>query len=94
MSQVWKYPLNHGDNFVPVGKVVLVGIDPAADPMYASPCVWIEPDETGDDQQHLVFYGTGHDIPSDAEHVGSVICGFFVWHVYRLATAEHESTDE
>lgn len=34
--------------------------------------------------QELQVFGTGQVVPDDAEHVGSVLDGPFVWHLYRL----------
>ena len=52
------------------------------------PTIWIEHDEN-DPIAIYVVHGTGHSIPDDGrEHVGSCLCGQFVWHVYRLKGAE------
>lgn len=34
--------------------------------------------------QEMQVFGTGQVVPDDAEHVGSVLDGPFVWHLYRL----------
>jgi hypothetical protein len=32
----------------------------------------------------LQAVGTGHPIPPSTDHVGSAICGSFVWHLVRV----------
>lgn len=72
---------------VPPGKVLLVGHQ---DPNISMPTLWIE---HSDDQLDPMNYprdtyqviGTGHEIDERVnEHVGSCICGAYVWHVYRV----------
>lgn len=56
--------------------------------------VWAEhwlPEEEGEEKRmekrRYGVYGTGHEIPDEATHVGSFLTqpdGAFVWHVYRL----------
>ena len=68
------------------GKVVLV----AAQHSDSSVQVWTE--ESRDRDHPGIFkavqiYGTGHDIPDEAEHVGSCLAlnGRLVWHLYAVA---------
>lgn len=91
MRTVWKFPLKTlGDwNEVLVAgvetQVVLVGQDPTT----GMPCVWIEHEPGGEPMRRaFIAVGTGHAIPSGddidpVEHVGSVIAGAFVWHIYE-----------
>lgn len=48
------------------------------------PTLWVECDTTLDAQlRYFCVIGTGHPVtPPDLEHVGSAVCGSFVWHVY------------
>jgi hypothetical protein len=50
----------------------------------ALPTVWIEQDLDRDPDTVLTLavFGTGHAIPEGVSHVGSAVCGPFVWHVY------------
>lgn len=77
---IHKFPLTTEQNNLPHGKPVLV-----ANQDGMTPTVWIERDaafNTGPGDTY-VFIGTGHPVPVDWEHVGSSVCGPFVWHVYR-----------
>lgn len=79
---IHKYGLTTGINVLPKGKVVLVGWLNHDDDVL--PTIWIEYDPN--DAQHTdqyVIVGTGHSVWIDMEHVGSAICGRFVWHVYK-----------
>lgn len=93
MRTVWKFPLlrMHGWNDVAMGanaegvtQVVLAAIDPSS----GLPCVWIEGDDTG---AHMTrsfgVFPTGGMIEDKKhepiEHVGSLIDGSLVWHIYE-----------
>jgi hypothetical protein len=89
---VWKFPLEIGgitSATVSAGYVVLAAIDPAS----GKPAIWIEHRLDGlKDERRFVVYGTGHPIPGnggypDDLHVGSVIDGSFVWHIYERRAA-------
>lgn len=96
MRTIWKFPLNFGVwNDVEVGMddtatIVLTAIDPAS----SAPAVWIEHDPSASPVTMSFFVvGTGQEVPgstrleddgmSPVEHVGSMIDGDFVWHVYQ-----------
>jgi hypothetical protein len=92
VKTIWKFPLRHGVNSVPVTadhRVVHVGVD-TLDP--TMPCVWIELGigELFDAPQPTTsitvqFYGTGHDIPDEATYLGTCVTTVgLVWHVYQL----------
>ncbi len=50
------------------------------------PTVWAEVSGTQTQTGHkLHVIGTGWPVPEHLEHVGSAVCGDFVWHVYREA---------
>jgi len=47
------------------------------------PTVWIEHELLGTPSLlTLEVFGTGHMVSDDMTHVGSAVCGPFVWHVY------------
>jgi len=82
---VWKYVL--GDDMdralnvtLSAPRIVFVGLDPASD----RPAVWIEhiEDGTANVAVALTAIGTGWVTPDHSSHVGSVIQGPFVWHIY------------
>ena len=83
-SVVYKYPFKDtGHRQTPVGKVILVA-QQNDEPL---PTVWVE-HLVGEEKMHqLIIQGTGRHFPCDpgnTEHVGSAICGEFVWHVYKV----------
>lgn len=57
----------------------------------ATPTLWVEqwlPEEGYDFRMETVTYeifGTGHHVPVGALHIGSVIDGAFVWHLYQTS---------
>ena len=52
-----------------------------------TPYVWVEHPINSEEAVELIFVtvGTGHVIPEGAEHIGSLIDGAFVWHLYYKA---------
>lgn len=79
-KRVLKWPVPVGDQLHPIGAgpVVLVATQGAVDEVV----VWTE--ETRDGGTRFVrVYGTGHEIPEASRHLGSVVAGIFVWHVYE-----------
>jgi hypothetical protein len=93
VATIWKFPLLlSGWNDIRVGadgdgvtQVVLTAPDPAT----GNPAIWIAHDPEGAPMlRSFLIVGTGHTIPSGddiepVEHVGSMIAGAFVWHVYE-----------
>lgn len=89
MSRVYKYVDRGAGIEVPGHRydgdlVRLVGIDPASGRV----AIWVEhknPDHMTPVHQVREFriFGTGHDVPHRFEHVGSVIDGQYVWHVFE-----------
>lgn len=84
MRTVYKYPLEGEVNTIPLpdgAKVVSVGEDPNH-----VVCVWIELYETGQVKRDRTFrwYGTGHPIPDQATHCGSIVTGPLVLHLYEV----------
>lgn len=84
MRTIWKFPLGPDQPTivsVPVdAKVVLVGIDPAS----GRRAVWIElDDEQTMRDRAFKIHGTGGRISVGWQHVGSLIDGIYVWHIYE-----------
>lgn len=83
--KVWKYLLLEHDSTleIPSGAVLrLVG----RDPMRGCPALWFEVDpEAETRKRRFLVHGTGHEIRG-AQHVGSAICGAYVWHIYEEPT--------
>jgi hypothetical protein len=85
---IWKFPLHSIETVVRTSAhapIALCGLDPVS----GAPALWIKnnPDAEAVDRT-FVIYGTGHEIEGDEGfpydiHVGSVIDGPFVWHVYE-----------
>lgn len=85
MSVVWKFPvLSTGPMEIDVphpGYVRLVGRDPATGLI----AFWAEVDPTAPKRaRRFQVVGTGHPVPGDAIHVGSVIMDMLVWHLFEL----------
>lgn len=83
---IYKYPMEvldgRGEARLPAGKVLLV-----AGQGGPIPTLWIEHDSAdpgnGVFETYLVV-GTGHDFDDTGfEHVGSCVCGPYVWHIYK-----------
>jgi len=89
--QVWKFPLGTMSivNVPLTARVVLVALDPATE----QPAIWLEVDQSAPKVDRAFgIFGTGHPIEGDGGfpsplHVGSVVQGRFVWHVYELRDA-------
>lgn len=86
VKTIWKYAIAAGEEveqlWAPGTKIVHAYSHPN-DP--TKMCFWVEHDPalagTGR-AVTLKFFGTGHDIPDGYSHVGSAVCGPFVWHLY------------
>lgn len=60
--------------------VRLAGLDPRS----GQPAVWIEVETTAPaGERRMVAFGTGDELPDGWVHVGSLIDGSFVWHIYE-----------
>lgn len=81
MKSIHKFKLpEHGHLMAPLGKVVLVAYEGDNSEL---PTVWIERDMNSKHVPYSIV-GTGEEYnPLGSEHVGSAICGRFVWHVFR-----------
>lgn len=66
-------------------KVRLCGRDPET----GSPAIWLEVDDSQPEgEREILAFVTGADIPDGWGHVGSAICGPYVWHVYADCSAD------
>ena len=61
-----------------------------------TPTLWVEFDPDGDLTWDIDYqwFGTGHDIPSNAMYVGTVQDGMFVFHLYEVAFSNGEHTKD
>ena len=76
---VYKYDFFNSELTAPHGLVRLVA-DQAGDGM---PTIWIEHDLSAPATAEYFIRPTGAEFTVPHHHVGSCICGSFVWHVYR-----------
>lgn len=85
---VYKYPLDAlGPNKVTLpmdARIVHVGIQGE------DVCLWAEHHTETDKisvthERTFDIYGTGWGIPETAEHIGTVMRGPYVWHVYEVS---------
>lgn len=82
----WEIQLHANDQFIGPGPVLLVG---CKEPDSGKFEVWTEETQVGhgiEDCRRVRIFGTGDGaIPPEAVHLGSVIDGFWVWHLYEMA---------
>lgn len=76
MKTVWKYELKFEPEFtlmVPLGaKVVHVAMQGN------TPCLWVLVDSDQEQtERQILMVGTGHEVPADVEHLGSVVVTMF-----------------
>jgi hypothetical protein len=80
----WVVPVDDQPHEIGCGKVVHVACQSGPELVM----VWTEEHAPGKPEQtrEVQVYGTGHQVPMFAEHVGSVVTagGALVWHVYEL----------
>jgi len=82
MDTIYKYPIAITDKqsiLVPSqAKFLHVGLDPSE-----IPCLWyqVNPDNP---KENITIYvvGTGGVIPLGARHLGTLVQGSFVWHIF------------
>lgn len=79
---IHKYPFVEQYLNAPHGPVRLVAQQNDAE----FPTLWIEHPVGAPATATFEIRPTGAEFEFSAEHVGSAVCGPFVWHVYRLAT--------
>lgn len=85
---VWKFPLllapGPQEIDMPKGaEIVLVH-------MQAELCfLWAVVNPAADPEPRgFIIHGTGHQMDHDGQHVGSVMDGVFVWHVFELRSPD------
>lgn len=84
MRIIYKYPLDIlTDNVSTLpkdGKIIHVGRDPNG-----LICIWLEINPDNElERRSFVLFGTGRPFDDDTlQHVGSVLDGHFVWHIYE-----------
>lgn len=84
----WDVPVDDAPHLIGGGQVVHVACKEGPDVV----SVWTDEVTDGDDpsapplipKRYAKVYGTGWTVDWYAAHVGSVLCGAFVWHVYSL----------
>ena len=82
MKTIHKFPIRTTDKQIITGQfheITHAGLDPNG-----SLCVWAEID-LDQQEHHLTIFviGTGNTMPDyPMRHIGSVVQGPFVWHVY------------
>ena len=90
MSIIYKYPFT-GTNELVIphyrSSVVLVSYNPQKNSDVGLPVLWVEhtaPPKPTDSTRRFLFFGTGDTFDeTDLIHVGSAVCGPYVWHVYK-----------
>lgn len=83
MKTVWKFEGQVGSPILlPEGRVIMVQQEGMRPDLFM---VWVEvfPSPDMAMRSHQVF-GTGHDIPIDADWVASWVAPPYVWHLYRM----------
>lgn len=78
MRRIYKWPLDDTTQvpWSPGDRVLLIADQ-------AGPTLWAEQeDSVGAGLRRFIVVGTGWPVPPDTEHVGSTVCGQFVWHIY------------
>ena len=94
MKVIWKYQLLTTDNAVnmPRGaKVIHVEQQHGG----VLPTLLAEVDPTAPNEtRRFIVVGTGGDCSDDWQHVGSGVCGAFVWHIYEEVDDEQGSDSE
>lgn len=78
----WSVTVDDQVHTIGGGRVVLVASQ------YGNLSVEVWTEEAGvdvEESRQVRVFGTGHNVPDDAEHIGSCIAGPFVWHVYEVA---------
>ena len=83
--QIWKFSLGtlteKIDVEMPLGaEVIHVGQDANGEL-----CLWARvATNNGPVMRRFYIFGTGQDMPSMMRHLGTVVMGTFVWHVYEF----------
>ena len=91
----YEFPIDDGVHTIPEGKVIAACTSRYKEPdAYRWFEVWVSVrmrDEHAPHTRKVQVIGTGHFIPSSAEHLVSWSDGAFVWHLYDVThTEEHQ----
>lgn len=85
MERIYKYPLSLASGVqsvtLPEGaKVIHFGIQGDV------PCIWARVDPFATAQQTRYFWalGTGSDVKDNLKHIGTVLHGAYVWHLFEV----------
>lgn len=88
MKHVLKWPVrvDGHPHAIGAGPVVHVDVSPNS-AAGAFVDVWTEEPDDGEQNipaRVVQVFGTGHPIPDDATHLGSVVASPYVWHIYEV----------
>lgn len=75
---IYKYSFSSMTMIAPIGTVLLVDYQGDGSEL---PTLWIDHDLTVAHTNYFIV-GTGQARPNAAQHVGSAMCGRYVWHVF------------
>ena len=87
-KRVYKYKFGNEADTINIKAAGIALVAQQGDDLY--PTVWAEHASEGEQVFDLMIFGTGKNIPFGFEHIGSAICGPFVWHVYRMEQLDAE----
>lgn len=80
MRRIYKWPLMPTTQvpWSPGDRVLMIANQ------NGTPTLWAEQEDGAppSSQRGIAVVGTGFEAPSGLEHIGSAVCGEFVWHVY------------
>jgi hypothetical protein len=83
MRRIYKWPLMPTTKlpWSPEDRVLLVADQRGTLTLWAE-----QEDAFPAPHREFIVVGTGFEAPAGLEHVGSAVCGDFVWHVYAEST--------
>jgi len=81
MKVIHKFKTDRGLSriLVPEGEILLVG----SQNNESLPTAWVAYEAGTEVSKELLIVGTGWEVPEGVVHIGSAVCGDFVWHVYE-----------
>lgn len=85
MKRIFKYGLVHGRMVFwrKPGKVIHFGLDPNG-----LKCIWVEAEtDKPEIRTELITAPTGGEVPAGV-HLGTIVEGQFVWHIYERTLAD------
>lgn len=82
---IYKYAMSNGVTRAPAGPVRLVAQQDGSE----LPTLWIEHLVNAPSDTNYYVRGTGQQFNDEgSKHVGSAVCGHFVWHVYAAPVGD------